>query len=610
MKSEEKESNDLPHVLPDVNTDINDKNGITLGSGTITSLLGKGGMANVYEIWNPDLEIFRAVKLIHPTCTDIEIERFDTEMKITAKLHHPYIVEIHGVGKWNKLSYIEMEKVEGLTLKQLIEERGALPVNICTAIGLMISQALQYAHEHEYILYGKNYKGIIHRDIKPNNIMLCNNGTAKLMDFGIASPSDASFHTIDGTFVGTIQYLPPEQLRGEVLDVRTDIYSLATTIYETLTGQRAFPEKNMAKLMAEKSKNNFRPLNEFDLKLPKELKKIITLCMHQNREKRIDSAKDLYQNLLKVHNKFTKQKPEEIVEKYLSLSSHKKIEIHAKNQSLKNIVSMTITIGIISLFIFFIFLLLSNNKNKPVVNQQTVSTTSSEKDETAAISKEDSYQKTDNQNTNEESQNNTIKSNNLTIQKKSAAHTKPTFIETMKDKYNSENLIDIMLKALKAENYNEVIKIYDKLSNSDKISNKALVYKLRALIKLNKKIELSKFLLSRNINDAEFYLEKVKLAYTNNEFDKTEQYLNLAQKSPSLLLDNAVVKRDIYYYKALCTSKQFTNQPSEYNYKNALGAWYRLKEFMKTDNHHPYFKKATLEMQNIGKIYRNGKTNN
>jgi serine/threonine protein kinase len=614
MKSEEKESNDIPHIFPDVNIDVNDKKAIPLGSGTITSLLGKGGMANVYEIWNSHLEIYRAVKLIHPTCTEIEIERFDTEMKITAKLHHPYIVEIHGVGKWNSLSYIEMEKVDGITLKQLIDERGALPLSLCTAIGIMISQALQYAHEHEYVLYGKKYKGIIHRDIKPNNIMLCKNGTVKLMDFGIASPSDASFHTIDGTFVGTIQYLPPEQLKGKPLDERADIYSLATTIYESITGQRAFPEKNIAKLMAEKSKNQFRSLNDFDLKLPKELKKIITLCMHQNIENRIDSAKTLLQKLLKLHNKLTKKKPEEVVEDYLINNQYKKTEIQTRDRSVRNILSMAITVAVFSSFIYILFISISKMKEKKGIENKAKSTISiidsSDKSETSLTLKDNSDQKTAIKYKQNNSINNGYDRKNLKSQKKPSIESKYTFIESIKDKYGSDNLMDIMEKALKAKNNNDVLKIFDKLTDSDKKSNKALVYKLRALKNLNNKNKLYKYLTNQNIKDAEFYLEKAKLAFDKNEIDRTEQYLGLAQKTPGLLLDNEAVKREIFYYKALCITKQFIADPSEHNYKNALGAWYRLKEFMKTDNQHYYFIKAVTEMQNIGQIFRNNEVKN
>ncbi|MBN1980477.1 MAG: serine/threonine protein kinase, partial [Chitinivibrionales bacterium] len=176
---------------------------IKIGSGYVTAVLGKGGMATVFEIWNSDLEIYRAIKLIHPSASEADRKRFETEIKIMAKLSHPSIIEIHATGRWNELPFIEMEKIQGKTLKELLEEQGAFPMEVCAATGILISSALSYAHTHEYALYGKNYCGIIHRDLKPSNIMVSDNGSVKLMDFGIARPIDTSIHTLSGSVIGT-----------------------------------------------------------------------------------------------------------------------------------------------------------------------------------------------------------------------------------------------------------------------------------------------------------------------------------------------------------------------------------------------------------------------
>jgi hypothetical protein len=130
-----------PHVviLPDGTKPL------PLGSGTINSILGIGGMSNVYEIWNAHLEVKRAVKLLHPNYTTDSKQRFETEIKITAKLDHPNIVEIHAVGEWNGLPFIEMEKIDGVTLEKLITDRGGLPMEVCTSIGLLVGRALRYA---------------------------------------------------------------------------------------------------------------------------------------------------------------------------------------------------------------------------------------------------------------------------------------------------------------------------------------------------------------------------------------------------------------------------------------------------------------------------------
>ena len=185
------------------------KEPIALASGTIAGILGTGGMARVYKIWNEKLEVFRAVKILLPTQQKDLKNRFETEVKITAKLHHPNIVEIYSVGEWNGLPYIEMELVEGDSLEAIIGRYGKLPFSVCSATAIFVARALVYAHGQEFLLYGKNYHGVIHRDLKPANIMISKSGEVKLMDFGIARPTEASLHTVEGNIVGTMQYLSP-----------------------------------------------------------------------------------------------------------------------------------------------------------------------------------------------------------------------------------------------------------------------------------------------------------------------------------------------------------------------------------------------------------------
>ena len=203
---------------------------VAMGSGTITSLISRGGTALVYEIWNSELEMKRAVKLLHPDHLDESLERFETEIKITAKLRHPNIVEIYAVGKWHDLPYIEMERIDGDTIEDLLRRVGALPIEVCTAIGIMVARALYHAHNHKYMIYGKEYHGIIHRDLKPANIMVDRDGSVKLMDFGIAKPVAASARTMEGVVFGTMQYLSPEQLQSGDVDARSDIYSFGAVL--------------------------------------------------------------------------------------------------------------------------------------------------------------------------------------------------------------------------------------------------------------------------------------------------------------------------------------------------------------------------------------------
>ena len=318
VQSKQTSLNQLPGVvvLPDA------KKPLAMGSGIITSLISSGGMAIIYEIWNQELEVKRAIKLLHPDHSKESEDRFQTEIKITAKLHHPNIVEIYAVGKWNDLPYIEMERIDGLTLEKLIADTGGLPVEVCASIGIMIGRALNYSHNQDYQIYGKKYHGIIHRDLKPGNVMVTNSGVVKLMDFGIAKPLTASTRTMEGVVMGTMQYLAPEQLDGKDVDERADIYSLGSVVYEMLTGARAFPEQNLAKLVTDKLNNNYVPLEGYSRKIPSALCGLVHKCLRYEKEKRVQNALEFLRNLGQIHKSLDQRSPEQILAQFMKESHH------------------------------------------------------------------------------------------------------------------------------------------------------------------------------------------------------------------------------------------------------------------------------------------------
>jgi serine/threonine protein kinase len=295
--------------ITDVNMLPSGKEPIPLGSGIIVGLLGTGGMARVYKIWNEKLEVSRAVKVLIPTQQKDLRNRFETEVKITAKLHHPNIVEIYSVGEWSGLPFLEMELIEGESVEALIGRYGKLPFAVCSAVAIFIARALVYAHGQEFLLYGKNYHGVIHRDLKPANIMISKIGDVKLMDFGIARPTEASLHTVEGNIVGTMQYLSPEQIDGIAIDGRTDIYSLGAILYEMLTGTKTFPQETITNLMKKKIVNEYRKFSEFDFPISPELVKITQRCLQSAKEMRFASTIELLKELETAHRTLTDDDP-------------------------------------------------------------------------------------------------------------------------------------------------------------------------------------------------------------------------------------------------------------------------------------------------------------
>lgn len=292
---------------------------VQLGSGVITGVLGTGGMAKVYRTWNEKLEVYRAVKILIPTSQKIAWTRFLTEAKISAKLHHPNIIEVHSIGDWHGIPFIEMDIVEGEPLSSLISRFKALPSMLVSAIAVQVARALSYAHCLEIVIYGKTYKGLIHRDLKPSNIMVGKNGNVKLMDFGVARPVETGLHTIDSeNIVGTIHYFSPELISGYPIDPLSDIYSFGAVIYEMVCGSNPFPQTSMIQLIRAKEKNQFVRLEDYKKPVDPRLASVAQVCLRTDKNSRFQSAADLCSHLDEIHRSFNKGTAEETVKSFLN----------------------------------------------------------------------------------------------------------------------------------------------------------------------------------------------------------------------------------------------------------------------------------------------------
>jgi len=583
-----------------------------MGSGLITGILGVGGMANVYEIWNPQLEISRAVKLLHPNYTEEIKQRFQTEIKITAKLHHPNIIEIHGVGEWNGLPYIEMERINGKTLETIIKERGALPVEVCTSIGIMMGRALRYAHNEEYVIYGKTYNGIIHRDLKPSNIMVNSNGIVKLMDFGIARPTDASIHTTDGAILGTMQYLSPEQLEGKDLDIRTDIYSLGTIMYEMITGIKAFPESNVSKLMLSIIKNEFRTLDRFELQIPPRFRKLVHKCMIHDREKRIQDAASFLSELTRIHKSITTLSPEQVMRKFLSEQDFKRTVLRIRNKlpvALVTTISLTtIALGTTT---YIILKNIDHSQKKasvailikpPVAPAPVLPDVSKKEGETI---KEESEKISSSKSSGKKAVKNVVLTAETKppvkepVKDKESFNDEESFIEGLKLKYRSSDLLTIFTKEVQGGRYDDALRIYNHLSNQDASSDKAVLFKIRILKQLHMNSDFRALLLSKDVKDGEFFLEKAKLYIDQGNLSEANRYLDLCSKTPGSYIEGSILHLERVYQTARCKSREFDANPSKKTGNAALDSWFEVKSELQTAKDHKYFKEADSEMQRI-----------
>ena len=256
------------------------------GRYSIESLVGVGGMANVYR--GTDLKTGNqiAVKVLKDEFLDNEelVRRFKNESKAISILSHPNIVKVYDVSVTDKLQYIVMEYVDGITLKEYLKQRGgALTWKETVHFATQILSALQHAHS----------KGIIHRDVKPQNIMLLADGSIKMMDFGIARFSRAQSQTVSDKAIGSVHYISPEQAKGDKTDARTDIYSVGVMLYEMLSGKLPFDGDGAVSIAIMQISEKPKPLAEIAPQTPAGLRQITEKAMEKDPAKRYQSAQEM-----------------------------------------------------------------------------------------------------------------------------------------------------------------------------------------------------------------------------------------------------------------------------------------------------------------------------
>ena len=253
------------------------------GRYRVLNRLGSGGMADVYCAEDTQLGRKVALKLLYRRfAEDSEfVERFRREASSAAGLQHPNIVGIFDRGEWDGTYYIAMEFLEGRTLKQLIREHGAMPPDLATDITIQVLRAARFAHK----------RGVIHRDIKPHNVILDEEGRAKVTDFGIAR-AGASDMTETGSIMGTAQYLSPEQAQGQPVSPRSDLYSIGVMLYELLTGRVPFDAESPVAIAVRHVSDRPVPPAELNPAIPPALEAVVMKALEKDPARRFADADD------------------------------------------------------------------------------------------------------------------------------------------------------------------------------------------------------------------------------------------------------------------------------------------------------------------------------
>ncbi|MEO5693820.1 MAG: serine/threonine-protein kinase [Usitatibacter sp.] len=275
----------------------------TLGRYKIVSEIGQGAMGTVYKAVDPIIDRTVAIKTINLNLSRQELEeyeaRFQQEIKAAGRLNHPNIVTIYDVGKTDQVAYMAMEFLEGNELKDIIASGTLMPPDQVVDISSQVADGLWFAHQQD----------IVHRDVKPSNIMVMKGGIAKITDFGIARLPNSAVKTMTGLILGSPRYMSPEQVIGKTIDARSDIFSLGVVLYEALTGIAPFDGDNVNAIMYATVNTSPPPPSQHNRNVPPMLDLIVAKAMAKLLEDRYQSVKEFGDDLREVRRQIDSNRP-------------------------------------------------------------------------------------------------------------------------------------------------------------------------------------------------------------------------------------------------------------------------------------------------------------
>ena len=340
--------------------------------------IGEGGMANVYLGYDTILDRNVAIKVLRGDLSNDEkfVRRFQREALSASSLSHPNIVEMYDVGEDDGLYYIVMEYVEGKTLKQLLKKRGSLTISEAIDIMLQITDGIAHAHD--------SY--IIHRDIKPQNIMIQDDGQIKITDFGIAMALNSTQLTQTNSVMGSVHYLPPEQASGKGSTIKSDIYSIGIIFYELLTGSLPFRGDNAVEIALKHMKEPLPSLMKEDSSTPQSIQNIILRSTAKNPKNRYNNANEMHRDLLTALDdermdeepyvyKYPEHEQESATKALKKLEEQDEEEEEDKNDKKRKkiIIILSIIFGVIAVVLLSIFLIVPKVTEKESIKVPDVS---------------------------------------------------------------------------------------------------------------------------------------------------------------------------------------------------------------------------------------------
>lgn len=562
-------------VLPDGSTPT------PLGSGMIQKILGEGGAAILYEVRNQQLGLQRAVKLLKPNYTRDSYDRFLREFRISIQLAHPNLAVVHTIGQWNKLPFIEMEKITGFSLGEISTQFGPIPTGLAAAIGIIICKSLEYIHACTFEIDKKVYKGLLHLDLKPSNILLSDAGVLKIMDFGLATPlNDAALGIFPKAGIGSTQYIAPELLFGKGSpDSRSDIYSLGCILYELLSGVKTFPGPEPEAVRDLRGSNTYVSLKKLIKSVPVEFQHLIESCLQFEKEDRPPSVDVVRRKLETIQQSVTRLTPENTIQLYVT--QRKQNEPFSLPPPLRSqrkmLFSVFAIIGALALIAGGAFYTLNSFH---LLNKFTVFTTNFKTSKPRPSSPPIAQPAEEQQQ----------KPANAQLQDDNVFYAPA---------YNSAQsaLMDSVRTAWNSRKFDEMLPHINRLPPELAQSKEVMLYKLRALGRGGE--ELGAALSQKELLDGEYFFHKARYQLGNKNYRNALINLDKAESLPCEFLDKRILGREVQLYKSRALTSIFRITPTSENLKAALDSWTQLLDIVKNRPNGMHSKEAEREMKNL-----------
>jgi tetratricopeptide (TPR) repeat protein len=490
-----------------------------------------------------------------------------------------------------------------------------------------VARALTYAHNEDFLLYGKTYHGIIHRDLKPANIMISKHGDLRLMDFGIARPTEASLHTVEGNIVGTMQYLSPEQMDGVDVDGRADVYSFGAILYEMLTGTKTFPQDTITNLMKKKIMNEYRKFEQFDFSVPQVLAKISQKCLQLDKENRFANASELLEGLEEAHQALTSDTPESVLKAYLKNPSS--ISSHAASKrpvwlNLKIVLPAAAAVVIAALITVFIITgpkpaepvqkakpvaqatvvqppsapqTASQEPLQPLSGQSTPQTAAPQPQTETPATRPAAQPQTRQLNVHQPVQRGKQPSHEAAVEKETTSG--GSSLDKLKKKYGSSDAVDIGQKALAKSTFDDAITALENVPSSSPQHEKAFLMLVDAYIQADKLRAAKEKILNEQVNDAQYCLLAGEMYQRMGRNKDAIENFQTALTKPSKYRSNNDVRKDALYFTAISYSEMYKDDPSTDNRGMVMQSWRVVKNMYNSSPDSPRFKKAVNELGNI-----------